>query len=161
MLTQKRLKQILHYDLAIGEFRWLVNVGSVKSGTVAGCLDGKGYLVIKIDGKKYYGSQLAFLYITGRFARPTADHKDRNPSNTKWDNLREATWSQSNANQKPRGRSGLKGAAWSEAAQKWKSSVRVKGRRIHLGYFDTAKEANQAYTVAARQHHGEFAYLEQ
>lgn len=158
MLTQERLREVLKYDPVVGEFRWRIDIGTGRIGVVAGCLDGKGYLVIKIDRKKYYGSQLAFLYMTGKFAIPTADHKDRNPSNTQWTNLREATRRQNIINSKPTGRSGLKGASWSEAGQKWKSSVKTNGRRIHLGYFETAEEAHHAYMDAARRFYGEFVY---
>ena len=159
MLTQDRLKEVLSYDPDLGQFRWLVNVARRTNlkGSIAGCLDGKGYLTIKIDRKKYYGSQLAFLYMTGRFARPTVDHKDRDPSNMRWNNLREATRTQNCVNRKPMGRSGLKGACWQAKEQKWVARIRVNGRRLFLGMFDTAEEASAVYLTAARQHHGEFA----
>jgi hypothetical protein len=41
------------------------------------------------------------------------------------------------------------------------ASIQVEGKRIHLGYYKTAKEAAIAYNQAAKKHHGQFALLNQ
>jgi hypothetical protein len=37
------------------------------------------------------------------------------------------------------------------------AGIRVDGRKIHLGYFDSPDLAFEAYQAAALEHHGEFA----
>jgi hypothetical protein len=52
-----------------------------------GTFDKKGYMVINIDGKKYLGHRLAYLYMNGKFPEHEVSFKDKNTSNCKWDNL--------------------------------------------------------------------------
>jgi hypothetical protein len=53
--------------------------------------------------------------------------------------------------------SGFKGAHFHKAAGKWLASITVKGKQIHLGYFDTPEAAHKAYAAAAPKYHGRFA----
>lgn len=39
---------------------------------------------------------------------------------------------------------------------KWHASIRVKGKRIHLGYFKTAKEAYDKYVEASKKYHSQY-----
>ena len=43
----------------------------------------------------------------------------------------------------------------------WQAQIAVRGKIIHLGYFNTAMEAALVYNEAALIHHGEFAHLNQ
>jgi hypothetical protein len=91
---------------------------------------------------------------------PDYDHKDRNSLNNTRENLRPCTRSQSNANRcKFSGKttSKLKGAYWHKVMGKWASGIKMNGKRIPLGYFDTDVEAHEAYMAASRKYHGEFA----
>jgi hypothetical protein len=51
----------------------------------------------------------------------------------------------------------LKGAAWNRFRGYWQSYIKVRGKSIFLGRFETKEEAHAAYVKAARQFHGEFA----
>ena len=42
-------------------------------------------------------------------------------------------------------KSGYRGVHFSNADKKWKSSISISSKSIHLGYFNTAKEAAIAY----------------
>ena len=42
----------------------------------------------------------------------------------------------------------------------YRAYIRLCGRSIHLGYFSTPEEANEAYWAAAQKHFGEFARKE-
>jgi len=68
MLTQTRLKELLHYCPDTGVFKW-VKKSSPKSNaipdTIAGCLNKQRYRIIWIDGKGYKAHSLAFLYVDG------------------------------------------------------------------------------------------------
>ena len=85
------------------------------------------------------------------------DHKDGNGLNNQRTNLRAATRSQNNANQRlsRRNRSGHKGVYWSRAARKWAAQL---GRK-YLGLFESSVDAAIAYNRAARARFGDFAHL--
>lgn len=92
------------------------------------------------------------------------DHKDHNGLNNARDNLRFATSSQNNRNR--RLRVGISSRFRGVCRQKkyppkpWQASIGVDGgRKWFLGYFLTEREAAEAYNVAAKTHHGEFANL--
>lgn len=53
----------------------------------------------------------------------------------------------------PGGASGAR----SKKSGKYRSSIRLKGKRLFLGYFNSAQEAHEAYIRAAIKFHGEFA----
>src|ERR1051326_8239763 len=98
----------------------------------------------------------------GRWGRPTIDHRDGDRTNNRWDNLRRATSSQNNANRcRPRNNtSGYKGVFFCRKSRKWRACVCKNGKTKHLGGFLTPQEAHNAYVVAARKLHGEFARVE-
>lgn len=52
--------------------------------------------------------------------------------------------------------SGLKGAHWHKQHGYYTSSIYHDGKHIHLGCFETAQQAHEAYCVKARVLHGEF-----
>lgn len=56
-------------------------------------------------------------------------------------------------------KSGYKGVDWHSRFRRWRAAIRVNGKRIHLGYFDTAEQGAAAYNEAAIKHHGEFAWV--
>ena len=89
------------------------------------------------------------------------DHIDGNGLNNQRTNLRAATRSQNNANQRisRRNRSGFKGVYWSRAARKWAAQIGVSGKHKYLGVFSTETEAARAYNLAALMEFGEFARL--
>jgi hypothetical protein len=94
---------------------------------------------------------------TGSWPRIEIDHKDRNPQNNRWDNLREATRSQNKANtgKRAHSRQPLKGAY--ARGNRWKAYISIDSRRRYLGSFATAEEAHYAYVTAARVAFGDFA----
>jgi hypothetical protein len=115
------------------------------------------YLWIK--GRKYSASRCAWLYMTGAWPVDQVDHIDRDRMNNRWRNLREAdnSLNQVNTGLRSDNKTGFKGVYWVEAKGKWRARVGVRGRDVHLGYFNTAEEASAAYFKAARLYFGEFA----
>lgn len=87
------------------------------------------------------------------------DHINGNGLDNRRTNLRLATREQNARNAKrPRtSSSGLKGACWDRRDQRWRSTIRLDGRKVSLGYFRTAEEAHRAYCEASAKHYGEFA----
>jgi hypothetical protein len=159
MLTPERLRDLLRYDSETGVWTWKIALRRGWVDRTAGSTHKSGSLTIRIEGRGYRAHRLACLYVTGRWPAGQIDHKDGDPGNNRWHNLREATQHQNNGNQKrrPDNTSGLKGVSWHRLRQKWRSYISVNGRQIHLGSFDTKEAAHAAYCAAAREAFGEFA----
>ena len=78
------------------------------------------------------------------------EHRDRNKLNNKIQNLRDGdkelnSW---NRDLQANNTSGFRGVSWNKGANKWHAYIKVKGKRIHLGLFETAEEASTAYVKA-------------
>jgi len=89
------------------------------------------------------------------------DHINGDGLDNRRENLRLATNSQNQANSGIRrnNTTGYKGVSFHKTLGKWHATIMVKGKKKHLGYFDTPEEAAEAYNDAARKYFGEFAYL--
>jgi hypothetical protein len=150
----------LHYDPKTGEFRWLNPTSrSINAGDLAGNLDPSSrYWDIAIEGRSYRAHRLAWLYMTGKWWPRVIDHRDRNPSNNRWDNLRRATVSQNNANRRRHKNNacGFKGVTRIPSGR-WRATIFKNRRRHHLGVFATPESAHAAYVAAAHKLFGEFA----
>jgi hypothetical protein len=53
-------------------------------------------------------------------------------------------------------KSGYVGVYFNKARNKFKASIYNNNKRIHLGYFDTALEASEAYETKAKELFGEY-----
>jgi hypothetical protein len=156
MVTQERLKELLHYNPDTGVFTRRVSVArGGKAGDTVGTVQKKGYVVIKIDGKVYYAHRLAWLYMTGEWPANEIDHKNLDKSFNAWGNLREATSSQNAANRLGWSATGFKGVAKSGSG--YRAEIQVNGKRRNLGSFRTPEEAHAAYVEAANNNFGKFA----
>lgn len=160
MITAERLRELLDYDASTGHFRWRHRTGTrggVRLGDYAGASNGSGYFVIRIDGRLYRSHRLAWLWTHGEWPPRDLDHIN----GCRWDNrlinLRIATNSQNQANQRRvRSTSGLKGVS-RHPDGRWIARIRVQGKAIHLGSFRCPHEAHAAYCRAADFYHGEYA----
>jgi HNH endonuclease len=155
------LRALLHYDDQTGEFRWRKRMSpSIQPGDIAGTLDSQGYRRIVINGMLYRAHHLAWLYMRGKWCSLVIDHRDLDPSNNRWANLRCATRSQNSANRRVQRNNacGLKGV--SPNRRGWCATIRKNGRIHYLGNFPTPREAHAAYAKAARKLFGEFARTE-
>ena len=134
----------------------------IKAGTEAGTIC-QGYWKIQYQRKAYFRSNLVWVYFNGAIpARMQIDHWDRNTLNDLLDNLRLGTKQQNDFNRgvAKRSISGFKGVCpcpW--APGEWMAQIFVEKKQILLGIFADKIEAARAYDRAARQHFGEFAYL--
>jgi HNH endonuclease/AP2 domain len=158
-LMAERLREILIYSPSTGEFRWRIGRQGVAAGSMAGC-NNRGYRRIGIDGHLRIASRLAFLWMTGEWPRQDMDHINRNRSDDRWANLREASRTQNNANRGMRNNTGgMRGAIRDKKRRKWLAQVKISGKTRNLGRFATIWAAARAYDRAAIEAHGEFAVL--
>lgn len=163
-LTAERLRQVLRYDPNSGTF---IRIGPSRKrgtkpefiGTVAGHLMQTGRVAVRVDGKAYLAHRLAWLYMIGVFPDRAIDHRDNNPANNRWSNLRECSMSQNIANSVAVKNtvSGCKGVTYCRQTGKWRAKIKRNGKNFHMGRFDSINEARAAYAAKARELYGEFA----
>jgi hypothetical protein len=89
------------------------------------------------------------------------DHINGNKLDNRKFNLRVSTKAQNmrNRNRQSNNTSGLKGVCFHIRSKKWMAQIKVSGKKIYIGLFDTKEEAYDAYCGKAKELHGEFARL--
>lgn len=157
-LTRRYLQDILHYSPETGLFTWQRGRSGIRIGMTAGKKNQKSQIQITIDGRAYLASRLAVFWMTGRWPRKQVDHRNVDPSNNRWKNIRRATNGQNCGNQRrpSNNTTGFKGVSRA-ASGRFHAGIRKNYRRIHLGTFDTGAKAHAAYRRAARKLFGRFA----
>jgi hypothetical protein len=161
MLTQKILKEVLHYNPDTGIFTWLISPNSIrKIGSTAGSKNGRGYIYIGLFNCSYKAHRLAWFYMTGYFPKNTIDHINRVTDDNRFCNLREATQQENcfNSGMKSTNKSGYKGVSFRKDSGKWKAQININGKRKNLGSYETAEIAFKNYVIAAEKHYKEFAF---
>jgi hypothetical protein len=154
MITQARLKELLHYDPDTGVFTYRVTSRWYTAGGVAGGLTPVGYRTIGIDRKGHLAHRLAVLYMTGAMPPSDVDHVNGVKSDNRWRNLRVATRGENQQNIRgPRGhnKTGLLGVRlW---RGKFRAQIVHAGKQFYLGCFSTPEEAHAAYLKAKAELH--------
>lgn len=154
-ITHDRLLEILDYDPETGVFVWKTQpCRRLRAGERAGSLRCDGYRFIRINHKQYSEHRLAWFYVHGRWPAVCIDHVNRDPSDNRISNLREADHTQNRVNRgAPAGK--MKGARFNGSG--WVASIKAYGKSKYLGTFSTEEEASRAYAEAASRIFGEFA----
>jgi len=150
MITQQRLHEL--FDYFDGYLYRKVAVKGYSKGVVIGTTKPRGYVVAVVDGKMYRVHHLVWMYHHGYFEKEL-DHINRVRDDNRIENLRPCNHSQNLGNTEPRVHK-YKGVTFCKQTQKWRAQLNGP-----LGRFNTIEEAAAAYNDAAREHFGEFAYL--
>lgn len=161
-LTAARLRELLDYDATTGAFTWRKSLGRrghASPGKIAGCVDSRGYRLIRLDGVLHRAHRLAWLYVTGEWPVHGIDHLHGNKDDNRFSMLRECP-QVTNVENKRRplkgNTSGLIGVSWVSSMGKWKAQIGskfIKQRNMHLGYYTSREEAHAAYLEAKRRLH--------
>lgn len=160
MLTAEEAHRRWRYDPETGHFFWRIRpMNTIVIGSRAGSFDGK-YWALRFEKKDYSAARVAWLMMTGSWPAGQIDHKNRDKTDDRFANLREATLVQNSYNRmrKKKNKVGVKGVHPS-AGDRYRAIIRIDGKNKNLGFYGTIDEAKAAYDAAAKQHHGEFASL--
>jgi hypothetical protein len=147
MLTQEILKTYLTYDPLTGLFSRTENClhkNNTKK-TKVGTTIQLGYIRIHIYDGSYRAHRLAFLFMIGRFPNGVVDHIDGNPSNNKWENLREVTISENAQNAKIdiRNKVGASNICFDKARNKYMVRIYLKGECKFFGRYESLEDAKK------------------
>jgi len=148
------LRQIVSYDPEAGALTAKVDRPPKKAGDALGWIT-NGYRYMRIRGKIYKANRVAWALMTGAWPECYIDHKNGNPGDDRWQNLRacDQFGNMQNVGHMKHNTSGLRGASFNRTKRKWQSYIRVNNRQVHLGYFSTASEAHAAHVTAKAQLH--------
>ena len=157
MITQERIKELLSYDPKTGVFINLTQrANNIKIGSIAGNKRSDGYIQIQLDKKSYRAHQLAWLYVYGELPEKSLDHINEKKDDNRVSNLRLAIEQENPHNQsspQTNNTSGFRGVNWHKRDKKWRAQIKLKGKKICLGNFNTPEEAYEAYLRAKRELH--------
>jgi hypothetical protein len=160
LISQEYLKKHIKYDPTTGVFSVLVPrkgcSGKFRSiGQPLGTMTSHGYLKISLLGSSQYLHRLAFLYMTGELPE-TVDHVNGDKSDNRWANLRSCSQQENCRNKRVvKSKCGLKGVT--NVGRRYRAQIVHNHKPMHLGYFDTAESAHDAYFQKALKLNGEFA----
>lgn len=158
-MTQDKLKKSISYNQITGEFRRLIGRPHSPVGSIVGCVNTSGYLVIRVDGKLYYAHRLAWLYVYGEWPHDVIDHSNGDKSDNRLCNLRSCSQSSNGGNTKraATNTSGFKGVSYFRQTRRWRAQIVHQKQHYSLGYYRTKEEASLAYAAKAVELFGEFA----
>lgn len=143
-LTQKRLKELLHYDPETGVFTWVVRKGKILPKAVAGGASSyPGYRKIMVDYVAYSAHRLAFLYMEGYFPEQQVDHLNGVRDDNRWFNLRHVsgTCNQQNSKTPTNSSSGFSGVSWEQDRKNWRVQAYLHNKRVFLGRYPAVLDA--------------------
>jgi len=154
MITQSELKQRYFYNPDTGLFTRICKTNGRHFGKT---LINNKKIIIK--GKAYLPHRLAWLYMTGKHPDQFIDHINRDSTDNRFSNLREASYAENNRNRSigKDNTSGYKGVSYHKHNKKYRAEIRVNNISKHLGYFSNPADAHAAYIQAANIYHKEFA----
>lgn len=171
--SQDQLKSLLHYNPETGIFTWKARDESKfssyrgfkvwhgrylgkEAGYVHICERGKSYRRINIKPNIYQSHRLAWLYVHGEIPSDMeVDHINGNGCDNRICNLRLVDRSENckNIRKSSANKSGVVGVFWVSEKRKWRSSIKINGKNIFLGYFNNINDAASA-RLKAEKHYG-------
>tara|TARA_R110002020_G_scaffold453680_1_gene668701 strand:+ start:407 stop:868 length:462 start_codon:yes stop_codon:yes gene_type:complete len=130
-------------------YRWIDNKKDPRNLTWVCCNNfKKKYKSVKINYKDYGLHRLVYKYhnpnwdIYNTSPNNFIDHIDRDTNNNKIENLRIATARQNCFNR------GAKGYTYRKKVNKYEASIKINGKSIYLGRYNTKEEAHNKYLEA-------------
>lgn len=164
------VRALFDYFPETGEVRWKGPKRPMSKkypGDIAGCVcrntngTSRG-ITISIRCVKFLAHRLIWVWMTGEDIPPglEIDHRNRNPLDNRWENLRLAEHWQNMRNSVTRNRSLPKGVCAAHKSKGFVAAIRTRDGRKWLGTFDTPQEAAAAFNAAHREIAGEFTVTE-
>lgn len=174
-LTQELLKNLLFYNPDTGVFvwrerplsmyakesvcrSWNIRFAGKEAGGILNLKSGYKCRTVQILWKRCLCHHLAYLYMTGSWPKQDIDCIDGDFTNLKYNNIRACTRTDTrNKTTKAKGKTKLIGSYPHNGG--YKAEIKIDGKSVYFGTFNTPEEAHTAYCEAKRQISTEFSML--
>ena len=152
-LTQALVQKFFEYDPISGELTRRLPTSNNYAGEVVGALKNTGYLSVGFGDKEYLVHRLIWLYMKGCLP-DQVDHINHNRLDNRWCNLREVnnTDNTKNTSISRNSTTKINGVSFMKARNKYRATVMVNRKQIHLGLFEDINDAIKARKVADVQY---------
>ena len=159
-ITFERASEILEYNPDTGWLTWKITRRKATAGHRAGfetmVTPRYGYKIrkVKLDGVLYSEHHIAILLATGSWPLGHIDHEDHDGTNNVLSNLKETTHQNNCRNRKlsKNSKTGVMGVGLDKNSMRYYARIKVNGRLINLGRFNTLEEAAEARRIAAAEY---------
>jgi hypothetical protein len=142
MPSQERLNELLSYDPETGALVWATARRGVRKGSRAYTVRKNGKLQTSVDGGDFYTTRVVYTLVSGIDPKDATIHCiNGDLSDLSWDNLMLETTSNAVSGSGVRERERL------EYDTKYRARVKVSGKEIRVGDFDTEEEAEAAKSL--------------
>ena len=113
-----------------------------------------GYRQVAIFGQYYLAHRLIWLYHYGAWPKGEIDHVNGDRSDNRLENLRDVPRKINGRNQRKldANTSGHTGVSWCKQTGKWRATIKVDYRNLHLGRFSQISNAIAARKDAEKLH---------
>ena len=152
------LKSLLRYEPETGLIYWVAKGKGMIKKKAAGTKLHSGYLGVCIGHKRWQAHRIAWALHHGAWPKDQIDHINGIKTDNRICNLREATNSQNGKNLglSKANTSGVKGVSFERYTQKWKATIRVDGKSISIGRFNSIEDACNARKLAEQHYFKEW-----
>lgn len=143
-----KFKEYFKYNEITGDIIWIKKLKYLphlymkKAGGVPNIW---GHHKIKFNGKLYFYHRVAWLLFYGKWPSEFIDHINGDPSDNRISNLRDVSIRENGQNKTSHRNGRLVGASFHKTIKKWQSQIVIKNKKTFLGYYNTEKEASEAY----------------
>lgn len=158
-MAPDEVRSLIKYDPETGSLSWLIRRGSAQAGKAINTMSTDGYIVVGINRKRYQAHRVAWAIHHGDWPNSDIDHINGNRADNRIVNLRLCDDSQNQCNVSKKSgsfTSSYKGVGFHKGSKKWRARIRMRNKRVELGYFDTQEQAYAAYCEASKNYHGEY-----
>lgn len=165
-IDREMLLATLTYDPETGILRWKHGGRGKMAGAIAGCVAKNGYRYVRIGGRKggrhLLAQRVIWVMVTGQQPNGDVDHENGRRDANRFVNLREASRSENLAHRTKlmkNNTSGFSGVYFNSQSGKWRAEVKFKGKKLHIGSFNSPKEAAEARKAKCADLLGPFASI--
>lgn len=146
------LRQHVRYNPETGILHRVRPARNSPAGPVGGKTP-TGHMRVMICSKRLLVHRVAFALMVGRWPQGEIDHIDGDPTNNKWENLRDVSRKENlkNKSRPADNTSGVIGVSWIKSRHKWRARISVDGDYKFLGAFDDFNDAVKARLAAERK----------